>query len=49
MTDSSGRRFGVLALLLAALASLGPFSIDTFLPAMHDMGQSLGASPIEMQ
>src|SRR5574343_653597 len=49
MTDSSGRRFGVLALLLAALASLGPFSIDTFLPAIHDMGQSLGASPIEMQ
>lgn len=49
MSDSSNRRFGVLALMLAALASLGPFSIDTFLPAMHDMGASLRASPIEMQ
>ncbi len=38
-----------LALLLAALGTLGPFSIDTYLPAFAGIGQSLGATPAQMQ
>ena len=38
-----------LALMLAALAMLGPFSIDTYLPAFPDIQVSLQASPIEVQ
>lgn len=38
-----------LAFLLAALAALGPFSIDTYLPAFPAMAQSLHASDIEIQ
>lgn len=49
MPESSRQRHAVLALLLAALATLGPFSIDTFLPAMADIGVALSASPLQMQ
>lgn len=38
-----------LAALLACLASLGPFSIDTYLPAFTGMAQALGATPVQMQ
>lgn len=38
-----------LALLLALLGMLGPFSIDTYLPAFSGIAQSLGATPGEMQ
>jgi DHA1 family bicyclomycin/chloramphenicol resistance-like MFS transporter len=38
-----------LALLLAALAMLGPFSVDTYLPAFPNIEATLGASPIEVQ
>ncbi len=38
-----------LAVLLACLGMLGPFSIDTYLPAFTGIAQSLGATPIEMQ
>lgn len=38
-----------LALLLAALSSLGPFSIDTYLPAFHAIEGSLQASPLAVQ
>lgn len=38
-----------LALMLAALAMLGPFSIDAYLPAFPDIQASLRASPIEVQ
>ncbi|MBC7501246.1 MAG: multidrug effflux MFS transporter [Herminiimonas sp.] len=38
-----------LAPLLAALAMLGPFSIDTYLPAFPSIQASLHASPIEVQ
>jgi DHA1 family bicyclomycin/chloramphenicol resistance-like MFS transporter len=38
-----------LALMLAGLAMLGPFSIDTYLPAFPSIRQSLHASPIEVQ
>ena len=39
----------VLALILAGLAMLGPFSIDTYLPAFPDIQRALGASPLEVQ
>ncbi len=38
-----------LALLLACLGMLGPFSIDTYLPAFAGISQSIGATPVEMQ
>ena len=38
-----------LAALLAVLGMLGPFSIDTYLPAFSGMAASLGATPVEMQ
>ena len=38
-----------IAVLLASLAALGPFSIDTYLPSFHDIGESLHATPIEVQ
>ncbi|MEO5733057.1 MAG: multidrug effflux MFS transporter [Rubrivivax sp.] len=38
-----------LALLLACLGMLGPFSIDTYLPAFAGIAQSVGATPAEMQ
>lgn len=36
-------------MLLACLGMLGPFSIDTYLPAFTGIAQSLGATPVEMQ
>ena len=38
-----------LAVLLALLGMLGPFSIDTYLPAFSGMATSLSATPAEMQ
>lgn len=38
-----------LALLLACLGMLGPFSIDTYLPAFKGIAQSLDATPVQMQ
>jgi MFS transporter, DHA1 family, multidrug resistance protein len=38
-----------LALLLAGLGTLGPFSIDTYLPAFDGIARTLGATPVEMQ
>ncbi|MDE2394829.1 MAG: multidrug effflux MFS transporter [Burkholderiales bacterium] len=43
-----GRRWQ-LAALLACLGMLGPFSIDTYLPAFAGIGASLGATPVHMQ
>ncbi len=37
------------AILLALLSMLGPFSIDTYLPAFGGIAQSLGATPVQMQ
>lgn len=39
----------MLALMLAGLAMLGPFSVDTYLPAFPNIEASLGASQIEVQ
>jgi MFS transporter, DHA1 family, multidrug resistance protein len=38
-----------IAILLASLSALGPFSIDTYLPSFQDIGASLHATPIEVQ
>jgi len=38
-----------LAVLLAVLGMLGPFSIDTFIPAFAGIAQSLDATPVQMQ
>lgn len=38
-----------LALLLAGLSSLGPFAIDTYLPAFPGMALDLSASAVQMQ
>src|SRR5258706_16225708 len=37
------------AALLAALATLGPFSIDAYLPAFAGIQDSLAATPLEIQ
>ena len=39
----------VLAVMLALLGMLGPFSIDTYLPAFDGIAASLHASPLQMQ
>ncbi len=46
MSAPSHRR---LALILGALAAIGPFSIDMYLPALPALGASLGASPGAVQ
>ncbi|CAN5921318.1 multidrug effflux MFS transporter [soil metagenome] len=38
-----------LAVLLACLGMLGPFSIDTYLPAFTGISLAIGATPVEMQ
>ena len=38
-----------LAVMLAALAMLGPFSIDTYLPAFPEIERSLDASALQVQ
>jgi DHA1 family bicyclomycin/chloramphenicol resistance-like MFS transporter len=44
------RRFRVgFAAMLAALATLGPFSIDAYLPAFSGIQASLGATPLQIQ
>ena len=38
-----------LAVLLAILGMLGPFSIDTYIPAFSGIAKALNATPVEMQ
>lgn len=38
-----------LAVLLAVLGMLGPFSIDTYIPAFSGIARAIGATPVEMQ
>ena len=38
-----------LAALLACLGMLGPFSIDTYLPAFTGIATAIGATPVQMQ
>lgn len=39
----------LLALLLAALGMLGPFAVDTYIPAFGNIANDLGASVLQMQ
>jgi DHA1 family bicyclomycin/chloramphenicol resistance-like MFS transporter len=49
-STAASRRFRwTFAALLAALATLGPFSIDAYLPAVAGIQASLGATPLEIQ
>lgn len=38
-----------IAFLLAALGAIGPFTIDTYLPAMHDIAETFHASSWQVQ
>jgi DHA1 family bicyclomycin/chloramphenicol resistance-like MFS transporter len=38
-----------LALMLACLGMLGPFSIDAYLPAFSGIAAAIGATPVQMQ
>ena len=49
MSDSAIPPPRGIALLLAALSALGPFSIDTYLPSFHEIGMTLHATPLEVQ
>ena len=40
---------GALALLLAALAMIGPFSVDTYLPAFPSIATTLSATSMQVQ
>jgi DHA1 family bicyclomycin/chloramphenicol resistance-like MFS transporter len=49
-TPSAARIGGAaLAVMLAALSMLGPFSVDTYLPAFPAIEASLKATPLEVQ
>ena len=50
VADAAARReTRGIAILLASLAALGPFSIDTYLPSFHEIGEKLNATPLEVQ
>ena len=49
MAERQGASTRGIALLLASLSALGPFSIDSYLPSFHDIAAKLGASQIEVQ
>jgi DHA1 family bicyclomycin/chloramphenicol resistance-like MFS transporter len=46
---SVDRKFGSLVFILAALSMIGPFSIDTYLPSLPSISQSLGVNAIQVQ
>jgi DHA1 family bicyclomycin/chloramphenicol resistance-like MFS transporter len=48
MTEAIVRTWS-LAILLAALAMLGPLSVDTYLPAFHAIGQEFSAPQLAVQ
>ena len=48
-TPPTEARYHVLAILLAAMAMLGPFAIDTYLPAFPNIIAGLNARSIEVQ
>ena len=39
----------LLAAILAGLATLAPFSIDTYMPSFPSIGRTFGATPLQMQ
>lgn len=49
MAEGKRRSTRGIATLLASLSALGPFSIDTYLPSFHEIGEKLRATPLEVQ
>lgn len=49
MLETRQRSTRGIATLLASLSALGPFSIDTYLPSFHEIGEKLHATPLEVQ
>jgi len=49
VADENRRSTRGIATLLASLSALGPFSIDTYLPSFHEIGEKLHATPLEVQ
>ncbi len=49
MTQATQARFALLATLLAGLAMLGPFSIDTYLPSFPAIQRDLGINTLQVQ
>ncbi|MDR2452479.1 MAG: MFS transporter, partial [Candidatus Accumulibacter sp.] len=47
--EAPGRGGQNLAFLLAALGTIGSFTIDTYLPAMHDIAATFSVSPLKVQ
>jgi DHA1 family bicyclomycin/chloramphenicol resistance-like MFS transporter len=47
--NTSYSHSNILVYVLASLAALAPFAIDTYLPAFHVMGAQLGASDVQVQ
>lgn len=45
----SDRSTLLLAVILAGLATLGPFAIDTYMPSFPAIGRAFGATPLELQ
>ncbi|MCG2575859.1 multidrug effflux MFS transporter [Dechloromonas sp. XY25] len=49
MAETPQRTSRGIAVLLAALSALGPFSIDTYLPSFREIAENLHATPLEVQ
>ncbi|HLO62789.1 MAG TPA: multidrug effflux MFS transporter [Azonexus sp.] len=49
MAETPQRAPRGIAVLLAALSALGPFSIDTYLPSFPEIAEKLHATPLEVQ
>uniref|UniRef100_Q47K23 Bcr/CflA family efflux transporter n=1 Tax=Dechloromonas aromatica (strain RCB) TaxID=159087 RepID=Q47K23_DECAR len=49
MAEVSRRETRGIAILLASMSAIGPFSIDTYLPSFHEIGEKLHATPLEVQ
>jgi len=49
VAEASRRETRGIAILLASMAAIGPFSIDTYLPSFHEIGEKLNASPLQVQ
>lgn len=48
MTEVKAAPRGI-AILLACMSALAPFSIDTYLPSFHEIGEKLQATPLQVQ
>ncbi|MBS1130692.1 MAG: Drug resistance transporter Bcr/CflA subfamily [Proteobacteria bacterium] len=49
VADGRRRDTRGIAILLASMSAIGPFSIDTYLPSFHEIGEKLHATPLEVQ